>query len=86
MTNQRGDQFKLLTVLERLFDPTITMVVTRHLYMVSITNLTAGGIFNGLEETLQRQQLPLYVRHLQRHEGGKKWGDSKITCTTAKGN
>ena len=59
-SNARGDAFKLLTVLVRVFDSSNDSVVTRHLDTIGITDLSAEGIFSGLKETLQMYHLPTY--------------------------
>ena len=57
-SNERGDSVKLLTIFVRVFQSDNATVVTRHLDMIGITDLSAEGIFSGLEETLQKYHLP----------------------------
>ena len=49
---------KLLTILIRVFEPENGKIVTRHLDAIGITDLTAGGIFSSLAETLSKYHLP----------------------------
>jgi hypothetical protein len=56
-SNERGDSVKLLTVLVRLFESDNANISTRHLNTIGITDLTANGIFSGLEEVLQKYDL-----------------------------
>ena len=56
-SNERGDSVKLLTVLIRVFEPENGKIVTRHLDTIGITDLTAGGIFCSLDETLLKYRL-----------------------------
>ena len=57
-SNERGDAVKLLTVLVRVFESNNANVVTRHLDTIGITDLSAEGIFSGLEKTLEKYRLP----------------------------
>ena len=45
-SNNRGASVRLLTILVRLFDPHYEVVVTKHLDIVGMTDLTAEGIFS----------------------------------------
>ena len=56
-SNERGDSVKLLTVLIRLFEPQNANISTRHLDTIGINDLSANGIFSGLEETLKKYHL-----------------------------
>ena len=56
-SNELGDSEKLLTILLRAFEPHTSMVVTRHLDTVGITDFTANGIFLSLNQTLDKYRL-----------------------------
>ena len=56
-SNELGDSEKLLTILLRAFEPHTSMVVTRHLDTVGITDFTANGIFLSLKQTLEKYRL-----------------------------
>lgn len=58
-SNERSDEVKLLTVLVRLFHAKPGIDATRHLDTVSITDLSADGIYSALINTLDKYQLPL---------------------------
>ena len=58
LCDERGDSAKLLTVLVRVYDPERSIIATRHLDTVGITDLTAEGIFTALKETLERYNIP----------------------------
>ena len=57
-SNNKGASAKLLTVLVCFFDSINGVVATRHLDTVAIIDLTANGIFAGLEGTLQKYGIP----------------------------
>ena len=59
-SNERGDAVKFLTVLVRVYEADNANVVTRHLDTIGITDLSADGIFCGLEETLEKYNLPYH--------------------------
>ena len=54
MNLMRGDAVKLLTILVQVFESDNGSIVTRHLDTIGIADLSAEGIFSGLEETLQK--------------------------------
>ena len=51
-SNNKGAP-ELLTILVRIFDSVSEVLATRHLDTVPIVDLTANGIFAGLESTLE---------------------------------
>ena len=57
-SNERGGSAKLLTVLVRVYDPERSIIATRHLDTVSITDLSAEGIFTALKGTLEQYNIP----------------------------
>ena len=58
-SNERGDSVKLLTILVRFFDlSSSSLIVTRHLDTIGITDCSAEGVYAGLKQTLERFQIP----------------------------
>ena len=58
-SNERGDSVKLLTILVIFFDRLNSLIVTRHLDTIGITECSAEGIYVGLKQTLERSQVPI---------------------------
>ena len=58
-SNERGDECKLLTILVRLYDPSMQKVVTRHLDTICITDFTADGLFTSLTNSLSEHDIPI---------------------------
>ncbi len=56
-SNDKGDSVKLLTVLIRIFEPHNQRISTRHLDTIGITDLSADGIFSGLEYVIKKYDL-----------------------------
>ena len=65
--NDKGASAKLLTVLVHFFDNGV--IATRHLDTVAVTDLTAAGIFAGLESMLQKYEIPFaeILNTIQQH-------------------
>lgn len=57
-SNDKGAPVELLTILVRIFDSVNGVLATRHLDTVAIVDLTANGIFAGLESTLKKYGIP----------------------------
>ena len=57
-SNERGDSVKLLTILVRFFDIANSLIVTRHLDIIGITDCSAEGVYVGLKETLEKFRVP----------------------------
>ena len=55
-SNDKGSPIELLTIMVHIFDSVNGVVATRHLDTVAIVDLTANGIFAGLESTLKSIQ------------------------------
>lgn len=56
-SNDKGDSVKLLTVLIRAYESNNSMIRTRHLETVGITDLTANSIFDFIEEVILKYGL-----------------------------
>ena len=60
-------------------------VVTRHLDTIGITDLSAEGIFSGLEKTLEKYRLPFskLISFTSDYEGSKRWGNFNVFFQTS---
>ena len=52
-SNDKGDKFKLLSILVRFLDSSTELIVICHLEVIAITDFTATGIFSSLESVLE---------------------------------
>ncbi len=57
-SNERGATVKLLTVLNRFFEPQKEVVATRHLDTVGIIDLSDKGIYDSIKSLLEKYKLP----------------------------
>ena len=58
-SNDKGDKFKLLSILVRFLDSSTELIVICHLEIIAITDFTATGIFSSLESVLEKLKIPM---------------------------